>query len=64
MLITVNELADKLRVNPITVRRLVYSEKIPYLRIGSSLRFDYDEVIQFFKEGNERANNGLDKSKS
>lgn len=64
MLITVNELADKLRVHSITIRRLVYSEKIPYLRIGSSLRFDYDEVIQFFEEGNERANNGLDKSKS
>jgi excisionase family DNA binding protein len=43
-LLTVRETAARLRVSEKTVRRLIGSEILPALRIGSSIRVDLDEL--------------------
>ena len=42
--LTVNEMAERLRVNHQTVRNLAGHGRIPYVRVGKVLRFDPVEV--------------------
>ena len=44
-LLTYEQLAECLQVTPQSLRNWVKRKAIPYVRIGSSVRFDYDAVI-------------------
>lgn len=45
-LIDINELSRLLSIPRGTLYNLVYLRRIPFVKIGRSLRFDPDEVIQ------------------
>jgi excisionase family DNA binding protein len=49
---TVDEVAPVLRVKPVTVRRLVFQGKLPYVKIGRRYCFT-DEHIKTFIAQNE-----------
>ena len=42
--LTINELADRLKVSIKTIRNRM-ADGLPYHKIGGALRFDYDEVV-------------------
>ena len=46
LIINAEELAKLLNVHPVTIRKWVASNKIPYYRIGSAIRFNLDEVLE------------------
>ena len=48
-LITISELAELLNVTTRTIYNMIYKNKIPFIRIGGSYRFNADEVIEYFK---------------
>lgn len=50
-LLTVDEAARRLKIHPVTLRRLVAEGKVPVIRIGSSLRFREDMVIEHCASG-------------
>ena len=50
---TVRELADLLRIDPMTVRRLEWSGKLRGLRVGRSLRFTREDVAAFVESCRE-----------
>ena len=58
-LLTVNELAEMLSVNQLTVRRMVQRGQLTAVRIGRAIRFDPDDVEEFLdsvrigKDGNQ-----------
>jgi len=43
-LLTVKQAAEFLQLKPRTIRELVKTNKIPYLRIGRSIRFDTEAI--------------------
>jgi len=43
-ILTITEVAERLRMHPVSVYRLVKEAKLPVFRIGRLLRFDADEV--------------------
>ena len=54
MLLTTTQLAKELNVHAGTVRRMVYMNKIPYIKLGSETgryeyRFDLDKVLDTLK---------------
>jgi excisionase family DNA binding protein len=49
-LLTVRELAEYLRVNPFSVYRWVEQNRIPYLRVGRTLRFRLEDIDEFMRE--------------
>jgi excisionase family DNA binding protein len=49
VLLTVQEVADLLRVHKRTIYRLVAHSEIPYRRVKAGLRFDYDELLAWTK---------------
>ena len=50
-LITANDVADRLRVTPQTVRRLAREGKLPAVRVGRTYRFDWDKVWSTVQQG-------------
>lgn len=44
MLLTVNEVATLLRLDPQTIYRMVRQNSIPYLKVGSNIRFDKEAI--------------------
>jgi excisionase family DNA binding protein len=50
---TINEVAPILRVKPVTVRRLVFQGRLPYVKIGRRYCFT-DEHIKTFIAHNEK----------
>lgn len=57
MILTVNELAKLLRLNPQTIYRKVESGEIPYRRVDNSIRFDSAEIDRWI------LNNTMNRSK-
>ena len=50
-LVTAEELADRLRVRPSTIRMWSREGLIPVVRVGAKVvRFDYADVIQVLKD--------------
>jgi len=43
-ILTITEVAERLRMHPVSVYRLVKEAKLPVFRIGRLLRFDADQV--------------------
>jgi len=48
-LLTVNELADMLSVNPMTVRRMVKRGQLSAVRIGRAIRFEPTAIDAFLE---------------
>jgi excisionase family DNA binding protein len=45
-LITIDELSARLSISKGTLYNWVYLRRIPFIKAGRSLRFDFEEVIQ------------------
>jgi len=43
-ILTVEELAELVRVKPVTIYRLVRRDEIPHFRVGRTIRFRRDDV--------------------
>lgn len=50
VLLDVEEVATHLNITVRHLRRLVFERRIPYLKVGSLLRFDSDELAAWLKE--------------
>jgi excisionase family DNA binding protein len=46
-LYTIAEVADHLKISISGVRRLQYARKIPFIKIGGSVRFQKSDVVWF-----------------
>ncbi len=49
-LLTVPEVADLLNLAEITIRKMVCAKKIPYYKLGSSVRFSYAQIFEFMEQ--------------
>lgn len=49
-LITVQELAEQLKVAPQTIYGWTCSRKIPFMKVGGRLRFDPDEMAKWLEK--------------
>lgn len=49
-LLTYNEAARLLRIHPVTLRRLVSQRRIPFVKIGRSVRFVLEDLVQWIKD--------------
>jgi excisionase family DNA binding protein len=65
-ILTISEVAQLLKVHPITVYRLIKQGKLPYFRIGRVLRFDADQLEDWvrLKHRNVEVKNGRRKNKA
>jgi excisionase family DNA binding protein len=52
--LTVPETAERLRVSPKTVYRLVWSGQLPALRIGSQIRIDEQALEEWLDDASGR----------
>jgi excisionase family DNA binding protein len=43
--LTPRELAARLKISPVTVRRMWKAKELPWIKVGERARFDYSEVI-------------------
>ena len=57
-LLTVNEVANILRVSNMTVYRLVKSGQIPAIRVGKNYRIKESDVSAYLTRGSERVERG------
>jgi len=57
-LLTVNEVANILRVSNMTVYRLVKSGQIPAIRVGKNYRIKESDVNTYLSKGTERVERG------
>jgi excisionase family DNA binding protein len=53
-LLTVNEVADILRVSNMTVYRLVKSGQIPAIRVGKNYRIKESDVNDYLERGTQK----------
>jgi excisionase family DNA binding protein len=53
-LLTVDEAAEYLATTPRFIRRLVAEKRIPYVKLGSHLRLDKDDLDDFVESGRVR----------
>jgi excisionase family DNA binding protein len=56
-LLTVNEVANILRVSNMTVYRLVKSGQIPAIRVGKNYRIKETDVNEYLIKGTQRVEN-------
>ena len=49
-LLTVAEVADKLRISISGVRRLQHARKLPFVKVGGSIRFFKSDVVAFLRK--------------
>ena len=49
-LLTPDQLADFLNISKTTVYRLIDSRKIPFYKIGGSIRFDKKDIMNYLQE--------------
>ncbi|MGQ9475779.1 MAG: helix-turn-helix domain-containing protein [Actinomycetota bacterium] len=57
-LLTVNEVANILRVSNMTVYRLVKSGQIPAIRVGKNYRIKESDVNEYLSKGIQRVEKG------
>jgi excisionase family DNA binding protein len=50
-ILTIQEVAERLGMHPVTVYRLAKEGRLPVFRIGRMLRFDADELEKWIREG-------------
>ena len=49
-LLTPDQLADFLNISKTTIYRLIDSRKIPFYKIGGSIRFDKKDIMNYLQE--------------
>jgi len=59
VLLTIDEVAPVLKIRPVTVRRLIASGKLPYIKIGKRYMFS-DKNIESFIARNTHNETGGD----
>jgi len=50
VLLKLDETANLLRLHPNTIRKLMATGRLPYVKVGASLRFRTEDVRQFAKD--------------
>lgn len=50
-LLTVDEVANILKLKPMTIRLKMYKGQIPYTKIGSSVRFKREDIENIINSG-------------
>ena len=58
-MLTVNEIAKRVKVHPMTVYRWIKSGKIKALRIDGILRIDEADYYHFLRDAREKQNNSV-----
>jgi excisionase family DNA binding protein len=53
-MMTVNEVADTLRVNPSTVLRWIYEQRLGAIKLGRGYRIEREEFDNFVRQGRTR----------
>lgn len=48
-LITVRQLAQGLHIGESTVRKMVRHQQVPFCKVGGSIRFNWNKVIESFE---------------
>lgn len=48
-LLTIGDVAKLLKVSPSTVRRLKQGRRLPFIKVGGSIRFAKDDIVEFLK---------------
>lgn len=56
-LLTVKEVADLLRVTPMTIYRAVDQGTIPFVRFGRTIRFDRDALESYLQTPKDKPRN-------
>ena len=51
MLITFKQACEELKIQPSTLYQWSETGLVPVIRVGRVLRFDKDQLLQFFKDG-------------
>ena len=49
-LLTVQEVAELLKVSPTTVRRLQSDRRLPFIKVGGSVRFAKNDIVDFVRK--------------
>jgi excisionase family DNA binding protein len=49
-LLTVAEVADQLKISISGVRRLQHARKVPFIKVGGSVRFFKSDVVSFLRK--------------
>ncbi len=63
-ILTLSEVAELLKLHPITVYRMIKQGKLPYFRIGRVLRFDADQLEDWVRVTNRKVHDGRGRRKS
>jgi len=50
MILTVKELAEYLRIKPVTVYKLIKEKRVPFVKLGSTYRFYKPKVNTWLKQ--------------
>jgi excisionase family DNA binding protein len=50
-LLTVDQAAERLATKPRFIRRLIAEKRIPYVKLGSHVRLDTDDLDEFIAAG-------------
>ena len=58
-LLTIKEVAEFLKVSPMSVRRLQQGRHLAFIKIGGSVRFDKSDIVNFLKKQTVEAINGF-----
>jgi len=53
MLVAYKEAARALAVKPSTLRKWTHQKRVPFIRLGRSVRYNVQEIIEHFKKQNE-----------
>ncbi len=46
-LLTVKQVSELINIAPLTIYKLVYAKKIPFIKIGRITRFDKDKILSW-----------------
>ncbi len=49
-LLTINDVADLLKVSITTVRRLQQGRHIPFIKVGGAVRFAKSDLVEYLKK--------------
>ena len=49
-LLTIKEVAQLLKVSPVSVRRLQYGRHVPFIKVGGSVRFNRRDIVEYLKK--------------
>ena len=58
--LTIDELCDKLKLKKSYVYELTFAKKIPHIKIGRHLRFNWEEVEKWLEESTIDPNMNLE----